>query len=119
MAWQDKPSDAQIGALIREYEPYLFEELDHAKRVGATAKVVAIENMLDEDVLKNAVLKLAEQTDRSHFSKFIATAQKAKDIAPSVQQAIDDYFKNLNGICIDYERVRHEWGEETKRSVTG
>lgn len=115
MAWYDKPTDGQTGALLHAYDPYLLEELDHAKKTGAYIKAQALEEMEKEDILLKAIKRLAENSNRAIFSKLIERADREHYIDPSIQRAIDTWLWGNYYVQLDYERARKVWAEERER----
>lgn len=76
MAWNDKPTDGQVGALLREYDAYLLEELDRANTTGAYRKAQAIEDLENAGILSQTIKQLAEKVRRGVFSRLIERAER-------------------------------------------
>lgn len=117
MAWSDKPTNGQIGALLQEYEPYLLEELEYAKATGARTKADAIRDLLQEDILRQGVLSMASKFNRGYFSKLIERAEQEYYVDPNVQIKVDSWLKEIYNVELDYERVRRKWAEERERCL--
>lgn len=117
MAWNDKPTEGQIGALLREYEPYLLEELEYAEETGARIKADAIRDLLKEDVLRQEILSMANEFNRGFFSKLIERAEREYYIDLNIQIKIDGWLSDAYNVQLDYGRVRRKWAEERKQCL--
>lgn len=115
MAWSDSPTESQIGALLREYEAYLLDELDYAERTGARTKEIALQDLINEGLLRSELMILARGYTRRDFSVLIAKSEKEHFMEPSVQRVIDKWLMTNYGVEIDYERVRQGWAKEREQ----
>lgn len=93
MAWSEKPTRSQMGALTCNYEATLFDICDWLKTIGATRLYDIVNSLIDEEITWKAVSKIKT---RKEISAMIATSNKGYVIAPAVMGYYDAYLEKNN-----------------------
>lgn len=98
MAWSDKPTEAQIGALARDYEALIYDLLDDAKRSGARLLEITLQEIIDDGVVKKAIGLIP---DRGEMTRAIASGNQ------HMNAAVADYLESFcteRGVNIKFNR---------------
>lgn len=98
MVWSDKPTEAQIGALTREYEALLYDLLDDAKESGARDMAIALQEVLDEGTVRKAVELVPNRGDMVK-----AIASGGKHMYPAVADHLEKICAE-RGVNIKFNR---------------
>lgn len=92
MSWNDKPTEKQLATLNREFGTVLYGAMLNAQDRGAYKAHDVIDEMLDTDLIKNALARTI-RTRRQASEEIEKSIKCLGYVSAGVQQAINEYLK--------------------------